>query len=297
MHRRQFLRTLAALPLCLSPLALASTARTASAWEEERLSDQIKALEMDTGGRLGISLRHATRGQLYSLRGDERFPLCSSFKVMLVGAVLHTCAGNPQLLTKAIPVTSADIVAHSPTTQQHVNGSMTVEELCEASMTLSDNTATNLLLRFLDGPQALRGFTWTTLDDPMFRLDRWEPECNNVSPGDLRDSSTPNAMSTSVEKLLLKEILPPPQKAMLIHWMRTCRTGELRIRAGAPKGWLVGNRSGSGDYGITNDVALLQPPQGDAMILALYYMGPNPDSPKQEALLAETTRLLCNYRW
>lgn len=297
MHRRHFLKTLAVLPFCLSPLALVSPARAASPWEEERLSDQIKALEMDSGGRLGISLRHATRGQLYSLRGDERFPLCSTFKALLAGHVLYLSVKTPGLLRQPIVVNAADIVPYSPTVEPRVGSSMTVEDLCVAALTLSDNTAANLLLRVVGGPQALRGFTWTTLNDPLFRLDRWEPECNAVIPQDPRDTSTPNAVAMSIDTLLLKDVLPEAQKKQLLTWMRHCRTGEQRIRAGVPTGWQVANRSGSGDYGITNDIALLEPPQGEPLILALYYMGPTPDAPKQEQMLAEVTRQLCGYRW
>lgn len=297
MLRRHFLQALAALPLSLSPLAWAAPARAASPWEEERLSDQLKALEMDSGGRLGISLRHATRGLLYALRGDERFPLCSTFKALLVGHVLHLSAQSAGLLAQPLAVTAEDIVPYSPAVEQRVGASMTVEELCVAALTLSDNTAANLLLRVVGGPQALRGFVWTTLNDPMFRLDRWEPECNNVTPRDPRDTTTPNAMTASLEKLLLKDVLPAPQKAQLLSWMRQCRTGEQRIRAGVPAGWQVANRSGSGDYGITNDIALLTPLQGEPLVLALYYMGPTPNAPKQEQMLAEAARLLCGYRW
>ena len=297
MRRRHFLQGLAALPFCLGSLGLAATGRAASAWEEERLGDQIKALELDSGGKLGISLRHPTRGLLYSLHGNERFPLCSTFKVILAGAVLARAVQDPALLARAVPVTDKDMVPYSPVTERHVGGDMTVEALCAAAMTLSDNTAANLLLHLLGGPQAVRSFAWSTLKDPLFRLDRLEPDCNAFTPGDPRDTTTPDAMSASLDTLLFKDVLPAPQRDMLLHWMRTCRTGEARIRAGAPEGWQVGNRSGSGDYGITNDVALLQPPQGEPLILALYYRGPAENSPRQEELLAETTRLLCAYRW
>ena len=297
MNRRHFLHGLCALPftplLCLD----ARPARAASPWEEERISDQLKALALDAGGRLGVSLHHPQRGQLYSLNGDQRFALCSTFKVILVGAVLHKSMAEPGLLQKTLPVTAKDILSHAPLTKPHTGKSMSVEQLCAAALLESDNTAANLLIHLLGGPQSVRSFAWGTLGDSLFRLDRDEPTLNDVAPRETHDTTTPNAMSASVCKLVLGTVLQEPQRQQLQDWLKQCRTGTQRIRAGVPASWQVGNRSGTGPYGTTNDVAVLWPPKADPVVLALYYTQDSPRAPQNELLLAKAAKLMCTYRW
>ena len=299
MRRRHFLYGLGACGLGLTlPFFALRGSHAASSWEEDRVRSQLEALEVHAGGRLGVALFQQSRGELFNHRGGQRFPLCSTFKVLLAGAVLHKSLYEPHLLSTPIDLKAEDMLPHSPVCQAAINKSLTVQALCIAALTESDNAATNLLLDVVGGPQALRSFVWSSLGDHIFRLDRREPDVNNVSPRDVRDSTTPTAMAASVGSLVLGEnILPAAERRMLVQWLKDTKTGTARIRAGVPRNWQVGNRSGTGPYGITNDVALLWPPEGEPYVLALYYMQEDPQADIKEELLAEVAQLLCGYRW
>ena len=153
-----------------------------------------------------------------------------------------------------------DLVTYSPITEQHVKDGMTVAALCAAAMQYSDNTASNLLMKILGGPEAVTAFA-RSIGDRQFRLDRWETALNSSIPGDRRDTSTPNAMGQSLQRLALGNALEPHLQAQLQAWLRGNTTGAARIRAGVPADWQVGDKTGTGDYGTANDIAVLWPPR------------------------------------
>ena len=104
----------------------------------------------------------------------------------------------------------------------------------------------------------------------------------------------PAAMATTLSRLTLGNGLAAPQRARFNDWLKGNTTGDAAIRAGVPTGWLVGDKTGGGGYGTTNDIAVLWPKQGAPMVLALYFTQSSPDAKPQQAVLAEVTRLLLN---
>ncbi len=168
---------------------------------------------------------------------------------------------------------------------------MSIAQLCAATVQYSDNTAANLLIKGLGGLEAVNRFT-QGIGDPAFRLDRREPDLNSAIPGDLRDTTTPAAMAASVKKIVLGEVLGASQREQLIVWLKGNTTGDASIRAGAPAGWIVGDKTGAGDYGTTNDVAVLWPPKGAPVVLAVYFTQPQQDAESRRDVLAAATRLV-----
>lgn len=257
------------------------------------LSGQLAALEREAGGRLGLAVRDPATGRRFAYRGGERFPLCSTFKLVLAAAVLRKSQDDPGLLEQLAAYGPGALLAWAPVTRRNLEQGrpMTVADLCAAAIQVSDNTAANLLLGKLGGPKALMAYA-RSLGDQAFRLDRVEPGLNSALPGDPRDTTTPEAMARTVEKLVLGDALAAPQRRQLADWLKGNTTGGESIRAGAPAGWMVGDKTGSGGYGTTNDVAVLWPPQGGPLVLAVYFTQAQKDAPARKDVLAAATRLV-----
>jgi beta-lactamase class A len=254
--------------------------------------DQLVQLETSSGGRLGLFAYDTVFGTRVQYRDEERFPVCSTFKIVVVGAILKRSEMDPELLQRRIRYEQDDVRAagYAPITQKHVQDGMTIAELCAAALQYSDNAAANLLMKELDGPDTVTGFARSTGDE-SFRLDRWEPQLNTALPGDERDTSTPQAMAFTLQRLTLGEALAEPQRGQMRGWMLGNTTGAQRIRAGVPRGWLVADKTGTGDYGTTNDVALLLPPGGPAFVIAIYFTQTDPHAKPREDVLAAATRI------
>ncbi len=203
--------------------------------------------------------------------------MCSTFKVILAGAILQRSTATPGLLDQHVRYTRQDLVANSPITEKHVADGMTVAQLCAAAIQYSDNGAANLLMRRIGGPAAVTEFA-RSIGDRTFRLDRWETELNTAIPGDPRDTSTPAAMAASLQALALDSALPAAERSQLQAWLRGNSTGAARIQAGMPAGWQIGDKTGSGDYGTSNDIAVLWPPTGAPVVVAIYFTQPAPDA-------------------
>lgn len=251
---------------------------------------EFAALEQRSGGRLGVAAL-GPAGVFAAWRAEERFPLTSTFKAFLAAAVLDRSSRDPALLQQRLRYTAADLHTYAPVTRQHLADGMTVEELCAATVMYSDNVAANLLIRLLGGPRVLTGYM-RSLGDPSFRLDRYEPELNTALPGDPRDTGMPLHVALALRKLVLADALPEAARQRLTGWLRGNTTGDRRIRAGVPPGWAVGDKTGTGDYGSTNDIAVLWPPGGAPIVLALYFAQATPDAQAREEVLVEATRLV-----
>ncbi len=256
-------------------------------------SDLFAGLEARSGGRLGVAALDLKTGKRLEHRADERFPLCSTFKFLAVAAVLRRVDLGQAHLSDTIAYGQKDLVAYSPATTAHVaDGYMALSDLCEAAMTLSDNTAGNLILSTLGGPAGVTGFA-RTLGDKLTRLDRTETSLNEAAEGDPRDTTTPAAMLANMHTLLLGPTLSKPERMRLTAWMVANTTGANRLRAGLPEKWKVGDKTGSGEHGTTNDIAILWPDANHPPILvAVYLTGSNRDDLGRGQILAETGRVV-----
>jgi len=249
----------------------------------------LQTLEKNAAGRLGAALVDHRGSPLFTYRAEERFPACSTFKALLAALVLDLEANRPGLLQQRVRYARTDLTTYAPVTGRFVEIGMTVAELCDATVRYSDNVAANLLMREFGGPQALTAFA-RRLGDTTFRLDRWEPDLNTAIPGDPRDTCTPLDMARNLRHLVLGDGLPATGRAQMARWLVGNTTGDKRIRAGVPAGWTVGDKTGTGDYGSTNDIAVLWPSQGEPMVLAVYFTQFGADAKARDDVLAETTR-------
>jgi beta-lactamase class A len=248
----------------------------------------LARLEAESGGRLGVAALNTADGRQLLHRADERFPFCSTFKTMLSAAVL---AKEPSLLKKRVAYSKGDLVAYSPVTGKHVGKGMTVAALCEATIQYSDNAAANLLMKQIGGPAAVTAFA-RSIGDNEFRLDRMETELNTAVPGDPRDTTTPAAMAASLHKLVLGDGLAPAQRKQLKDWMLGNTTGDTRIRAGVPSNWQVADKTGTGEHGTTNDIAVLWPPGRAPIVLVAYLTQPGKDDKARSEIIAEAAKIV-----
>ncbi|MBR8068201.1 PenA family class A beta-lactamase [Burkholderia cenocepacia] len=301
--RRTLLLAAATAPLVLTVTACASrqgaapdeatraAAAPADAIAPAAAATTLADLERDAGGRLGVCAIDTASGRVIEHRAGERFPFCSTFKAILSAAVLAQSVERPGLLQQRVTYTKADLVNYSPVSEKHVGAGMTVAALCEAAIQYSDNSAANLLMKVIGGPSAVTAYA-RSIGDDAFRLDRWETELNTALPGDPRDTTTPAAMAASLRVLTLGDALPAAQRAQLVAWLRGNKVGDKRIRAGVPAGWVVGDKTGTGDYGTTNDAGVIWPTSRAPIVLAVYYTQTRADARAKDDVIASVARIV-----
>ena len=232
---------------------------------------RLRQIETESGGRLGVCILNTADGRRFSHRMDERFPMCSTFKLLAAALVLQRVDSGQEMLGRPIAIERSAIVPHSPLTEPNVGGTMTMGALCEATITQSDNAAANLMLASFGGPGGLTAYV-RSLGDPSTRLDRNEPSLNEAIAGDPRDTTTPAAMLGLIQTLLLGTALKPASRDQLRNWLLANKTGDARLRARLPAGWRVGDKTGAGAFGTNNDVGIVWPPGRDAPILVTAYL-------------------------
>ncbi|HXA39223.1 MAG TPA: class A beta-lactamase [Phenylobacterium sp.] len=274
---------------------LASCAAPAAFAVPDALHPRLKALELEAGGRIGLAVLDTGSNRRIAYREGERFAMCSTFKLLLAAAVLHRVDQGRETLGRRIAISKADLLPVSPGTEPHVGGSLDVASLCEAAMIYSDNAAANLLLRSVGGPSGVTAFA-RTLGDPVTRLDHAETDLNKVAPGEVHDTTTPAAMLGDLQALLVGDALSPASRQRLTGWMVANRTGDDRLRAGAPKAWRVGDKTGAWlPKGGVNDLAAFWPPGRQPILIAAYTYGAEGDMAQRSAPLAEIGRLVAAW--
>jgi beta-lactamase class A len=271
----------AILFLLLAASAPASTSDFAS---------RILAIETRTGAQIGVAALDTGNGERLDYRSDERFPMCSTFKFLAAAAVLKRVDNGDEKLDRFISYDAKDILEYAPVTKAHLkNGGMTLGALCAAAIEQSDNTAGNLLLDAIGGPAGLTSFA-RGIGDKMTRLDRKEPELNSANPDDERDTTTAAAMCADMQQLLVGDVLSESSRHQLEEWLLHNETGAQMIRAGVPKTWSVGDKTGRCGNGATNDVAIIHPPGGAPIVVAVYSMGSTSSGDDRAAIVAEAAR-------
>jgi beta-lactamase class A len=255
-------------------------------------AEPLRAIEADVQGRLGVAVFDASTGHTAGWRLDERFPMCSTFKWLLAAAVLQRVDAGSERLERRIVFGADALLSYAPETRRHVGGAgMSVAQLCEAAVTLSDNTAANLLLAALGGPAAVTACA-RSLGDDTTRLDRTEPALNESLPGDPRDTTSPRAMSVALRRALLGDGLSAASRERLTGWMVATQTGTHRLRAGLPAAWRIGDKTGTGERGSTNDVAVAWPPQRAPLVVVAYLTDCAAPIESREAALARVGRVM-----
>jgi beta-lactamase class A len=267
-------------------LLLGSTAIAGTA-----LDARFAELEARTKSRIGIAAIDLSTNRRVESRSNERFIMCSTFKVLAVGAVLKRVDEKKEKLDQFVPYGEAQLLEYAPVTRAHVKeGGMTLDALCGAAISQSDNTAANLLLETIGGPQSWTDFA-RALGDNSSRLDRMEPELNMAAAGDDRDTTTPAAMCQDLQRLLTSDVLSLESRARLEGWMVANETGSKMIRASVPADWRIGDKTGRSGNGASNDIAIVRPPTGGPIFLAIYLNAPSESSEGRGLLVAETAKV------
>ena len=258
-------------------------------------ASRILSVEQRTGGRIGVAAVDTGSGKRFDYRSKERFPMCSTFKLLAAAAVLKQVDGRHEKLDRFVSYDAKDILEYAPVTKAHLkDGGMTLGALCAAAIEQSDNTAGNLLLDTIGGPIGVTKFVHS-IGDEMTRLDRKEPELNSAIPGDERDTTTPAAMCADMQRLLLDDVLTESSRHQLEDWMQHNETGTLMIRAGVPKTWTVGDKTGRCGNGATNDVAIIRPPGRAPIVVAIYSIGSTSSADDHASTLAEVARATLEF--
>jgi beta-lactamase class A len=271
-------------PRTLAPAPMAA--------QQEEVNAALRAVESGFRGRLGLYALATGTGESISYRAGERFPMCSTVKLLIVSAILHRNAGQPGLLAETIHYTPRQLVHVSPVTELHVADGMTVAQLCAAAIIHSDCTAANLLMSMLGGPTAVTAYA-RGLGDPTTRSDRYELALNDVAPGDQRDTTTPAAMARNLHSLALGSALSPADRQLLVTWLMADTIGNARIRAGVPPSWRLGDKPGTGGIrSEVNDVAVAWPPGHSPLVIAIYSSPADPHAAPNEKVLAAATKIV-----
>ncbi len=259
---------------------------------ENDLQSALAALEVQCGGRLGVGILDTASGATAGYRGDERFPMCSTHKALSAAALLHRVDRGEERLDRRIRFGAAEVLPYSPATQAHAGeDGMTLATICEAAVTLSDNTAANLMFAALGGPAGVTAFLRET-GDQITRLDRTEPTLNEARPGDQRDTTSPFAMAATLQRLVLGNALLPASRSQLADWLVAGRTGATRLRAGVPTHWRVGEKTGTNDVGSANDIGILWPPGRAPLVVTAFVTGSTAPLAAQDAAIAAVARLV-----
>ncbi|MFD0277630.1 class A beta-lactamase [Kitasatospora sp. NPDC127111] len=276
----------------------AHAAAAGDAGPARRLADlerQLADLEQEHAARLGVYGRNTATGRTVVYRADERFPLCSVFKPLAVAAVLRDLDRDGEFLAERIHYTADDVEAstYGPVTglEKNIANGMTVEELCAAAVSQSDNAAANLILRELGGPTAVTRFC-RSIGDGRTRLDRWEPALNSAEPWRTTDTTSPRAIAGTYARLLLGDVLPPRDRERLTGWMLANTTNLARFREGLP-GWILADKTGgASSYGVANDVGVVRKPDGPPIVLAVLTTTHAATGPSDNKLVARTAALV-----
>jgi len=286
MSRREILIGAAALA-CGSGAAAAeeSAARASGA------ADRIAVLEKREGGRLGVFALDTATGRHLEHRRGERFAMCSTFKFLAAAAILQRVDRGTDNLDRQIEYGDADLLEYAPVSKAHVKeGRMVLADVCSAAVEWSDNTAANLMLQILGGPQGLTAFI-RTLGDNVTRIDRNEPSLNLVGAGEVQDTSTPAAMVGSLSAVLFGQVLSPDSRSRLQGWMLDAKVGEHRIPAGLPPGWRIAHKTGTGSN-QTNDVGVVWPLSRAPIVVAAFYSRGGTAQEQREGVLRDVGRII-----
>ncbi|MDR2996286.1 class A beta-lactamase BlaIII [Bacillus cereus] len=259
--------------------------------QENTGNQSFAKLEKEYDAKLGIYALDTGTNQTIAYHSDDRFAFASTSKSLAVGALLRK--NSLEVLDQRITYTNEDLSNYNPITEKHVDTGMTLKELADASVRYSDSTAHNLILKQLGGPSEFEKIL-REMGDTVTTSERFEPELNEVHPGETHDTSTPEAIAKTLQSFTLGTALPTEKRELLVDWMKRNTTGDKLIRAGVPKGWEVADKTGAGSYGTRNDIAIIWPPNKKPIVLAILSNHDKEDAKYDDKLIADATKVVLN---
>lgn len=274
-----------------SPAGIPSSTAPSPDFDSVVEADLI-GLEQEYDATIGVVAVDTATGESVSYGGDRRFGFASTIKVFAAAQLLRSVQGPERHELVRWTAEEAEAAGHAPITSQHVDDGLTYAQLAEAAVRFSDNAALNLILDRIGGPAALdaalaeRGDTTTEVVND-------EPTLNEIEPGSTEDTTTAAAFTASLRTIFDGSTLSEADRALLLDWMSDNRTGDTLIRAGAPDGWVVADKSG-GAGPIRNDIALVTPSGHEPIVLTVLSARRDPDADFDDTLVARTASIVLN---
>lgn len=262
---------------------------TGNIYANQPINEQLQQLERKFNRKLGIYAIDTSSNKVIAHRANERFPFQSTLKFIGAAALLHQDT-KQGLINKKVIIKQKDIVPWAPISSKFLNKKASLETLAMAAVSFSDNTAINIIVRQLGGLNAINAFARKTANK-SFQLNHDEPNLNS-DPSKKFDTATPKDMALSVQNILLGNVLKQQQRMLLLDWMKNNTTGYKRIRAGVPLGWLVADKTGSGRYGIANDVGIIWSPADKPIVLAIFSKNNNANDLACDQVVAAATEVI-----
>ncbi|GEM75070.1 class A beta-lactamase [Vibrio sagamiensis] len=251
------------------PLALSVLSFFSSLVMSADLTASLTEIERESTGRIGVAVIDTKDNKLWNYHGHDFFPMMSTFKTLACAHMLYQVDRGQIKTAKSIPVTKDDLVNWNPVTEHFVGSTMTLQSLCNAAMTMSDNAAANLVLKAIGGPESLTAFLQRN-GDKATRLDDIEPQLNYVDIGSKRNSTTPLTMMKTIEKLTLGSVLSEQSKRQLLLWMKANMVSDGLLRAVVPKDWQVADRSGGGVNGSRTYTGMIWRKNRDPIFIGIF---------------------------
>ena len=283
-------RTILSVGAAGALLTAASCSTGQAAGPSSRVGAELVDIERATGTTIGLYAENLSSARKITHRHTESFPMCSVFKALAVAALMSEHSPYGDYWDKEISFDTTDLVDYSPITGEAEDGKMTVAELADAALRFSDNTAANLLLQELGGPEAVTRFA-REHEAMHTRLDRWEPELNEAVPGDPRDTTTPADIALLYRRILVDDTLGQLGQAKLRDWMLRNTTADERLGAAVDGDHELADKTGSGGYGVVNDVGVIWRPDGSMTVIAVLVRSDDPDADSDPAVLVEAARV------
>lgn len=255
------------------------------------IDEKFSQLENEFDAQIGVYAIDTGSNETIEYKPEERFAFASTYKALAAAILLQQ--NSLEDLKEVITYTEEDLVTYSPITEKHVDTGMTLLELSEAAVRFSDNTAGNLLFEALGGPKGFEK-ALREIGDNVTQADRFEPDLNYFTPEDTRDTSTPKALATSLQAFAVSDLLSDDKHELLTDWLKGNATGDTLIRAGAPEGWKVGDKSGAGGYGTRNDIAVVWPPDREPIVIAILSRHDTEDAQYDDTLISQAAEIALN---
>lgn len=289
----KFTKLLLFIFLCLSSNVFAGEDKLNAI--KNHVSQKLHQLEVINHVDIGLSAIDTYNNIYFNFNSNKRFPMDSTSKLMTISAILKRSETDSDLLQKKIFFTENDVKksGYAPITRKHIKKGMTVADHCDAALVYSDNTAENSLMKILGGPNKVTQFA-RSIGDEKFLLVRWEPALNSAIPQDKRDTTTPLAMADSVQKLVLGNALGNLQRHYLRDWLKHCKTGKNRIRAGVPHNSIVADKTGTGGYGSIGDIGVVWRQHASPVVLVVYVRKNEKNSHTSGKIIAQITKIVMN---
>ncbi len=254
------------------------------------VAPELEALEREFQARVGVGALDTGTGASVEYRAGERFGYASTIKAFVAAEFLR----QVPVVERDAHVTwtreEVEAAGYSPVTSEHVQDGLTLAQLAEAAVRQSDNAATNIILGRIGGPAGL-GAGLAELGDTVTHVVNDEPALNQVDPGSTHDTTTPAAFTASFTALLEPQNLDAEDLAVLLEWMHGNATGDALVRAGAPDGWAVADKSG-GAGGMRNDIALVTPPDRAPIVITVLTEKIDPAARYQDELVARVAEVV-----